>query len=71
MQCKILDHSFDEAAIILISNGVSGKLFADNGNGLIGGTNIEYMAQRLSRVCRDLFQWGKKNSLILMLVKWW
>ena len=42
---------------------ISDKLFADAGNGVISGTNIEYMAQRLSRVCRDLFQCGKKCAL--------
>ena len=52
--------AFDEAAKILKSNGVSGELFADDGNGIIGGKNIEYMAQRLNRVCRDLSQWSKK-----------
>ena len=63
MQCKILDHSLDEAAKILNSNGVSGELFADDGNGIIGGKDIECMAQRLNRVCRDLSQWGKKCGL--------
>ena len=29
--------AFDEAAKILNSNGVSGELFADDGNGIIGG----------------------------------
>ena len=28
---------FDEAAKILNSNGVNGELFADDGNGIIGG----------------------------------
>ena len=39
------------------------NFFADDGNGLIGGTDIEYMAQRLNRVCRDLSQWGNKCGL--------
>ena len=51
--------AFDEAAKILNSNGVNGELFADDGNGIIGGKDIDYMAQRLNRVCRDLSQWGK------------
>ena len=59
MQHKILD----EAAKILNSNGVNGELFADDGNGIIGGKDIDYMAQRLNRVCRDLSQWGKKCGL--------
>ena len=44
--------------------GVNCKLFADNGNGIIGGKDIEYMAQILNRVCRDLSQWGKKCGLM-------
>ena len=48
--------AFDEAAKILNSNG---ELFADDGNGIIGGKDVDYMAQRLNRVCRDLSQWGK------------
>ena len=48
---------------ILNSNGVSGELFADDGNGIIGGIDAEYMAQRLNRVCRDLSQSGKKCGL--------
>ena len=39
--------AFDEAAKILNSNGVNGELFADDGNGIIGGTDTEYMAQSL------------------------
>ena len=54
--------AFDEAARILNSNGVNGELFADDGNG-IGGKYIDYMAQRLNRLCRDLSQWGKKCGL--------
>ena len=42
---------------------MNGELFADDGNGIIGGKDIEYMAQRLNRVCRDLSQWGKKCGL--------
>ena len=53
---------FDEAASILNSNGVSGELFTDNGNGIIGGTDIEYMAQSLNRVCRDLSNWGRNAA---------
>ena len=34
----------DKAAQILNSNGVSGELFSEDGNGLIGGTDIETMA---------------------------
>ena len=55
--------AFDEAAKILNSNGVNGELFADDGNGIIGGKDIDYMAGRLNRVCRDLSQWGKKCGL--------
>ena len=55
--------TFDEAAKILNSNGVSGELFAYDGNGIIGGKDIEYMAQRLNRVCRDLSLWGKECGL--------
>ena len=51
--------AFDEAAKILNSNGVNGELFADDGNGIIGGKDIDHMAQRLNRVCRDLSHWGK------------
>ena len=40
--------AFDEAAKILNSKGVTGELSADDGNGLVGGTDIEYMAQRLN-----------------------
>ena len=43
--------------------GVNGELFADDGNGIIGGKGIDYMAQRLNRVCRDLSHWGKKCGL--------
>ena len=43
--------AFDEAAKILNSNGVNGELFANDGNGIIGRKDIEYMAQRLNRVC--------------------
>ena len=39
--------AFDEVAKILNSNGVTGELFADDGNGLMGGIDVEYMAQRL------------------------
>ena len=45
------------------SHGVTGELFADDGNGLIGGKDIDYMAQRLNRVCRDLSQWGQTCGL--------
>ena len=31
--------AFDEAAKILNTNGVNGELFADDGNGIIGGKN--------------------------------
>ena len=55
--------AFDEAAKILNSNGVNGELFADDGNGIIGGKNLEEMAQKLNRVCRDLSAWGKKCGL--------
>ena len=55
--------AFDEAAKILNSNGVNGELFADDGNGIIGGKDIDHMAQKLNRVCRDLSQWGKKCGL--------
>ena len=55
--------AFDEAAKILSSNGVSGELFADDGNGIIGGKDLDHMAQRLNRVCRDLSLWGKKCGL--------
>ena len=58
--------AFNEAA-----NGVSGKLFVDDKNGLIGGTDVEYMVQRLNRVCRNLSQWGKICGLTLVLVKRW
>ena len=44
-------------------NKTDGELFADDGNGIIGGKDIEYMAQRLNRVCRDLSTWGKKCGL--------
>ena len=49
--------------MILNSQGVSEELFADDGNGIIGGQDIEYMAQRLNRVCRDLSRWGKTYGL--------
>ena len=55
--------AFDEAAKILNSNGVNGELFADDGKGIIGGKDIEAMAQKLNRVCRDLSLWGKKCGL--------
>ena len=55
--------AFDEAAKILNSYGVTGELFADDGNGLIGGKDIDYMAQRLNRVCRDLSKWGQACGL--------
>ena len=55
--------AFDEAAKILNSHGVTGELFADDGNGLIGGKDIDYMTQRLNRVCRDLSQWGQTCGL--------
>ena len=55
--------AFDKAAKILNSNGVDGELFADDGNGIIGNKDIEYMVQRLNRVCRDLSLWGKKCGL--------
>ena len=55
--------AFDEAAKILNSNGVSDELFANGGNGIIGGKDIEYMAQRLNRVCSDLSLWGKDCGL--------
>ena len=55
--------AFEEAAAILNSSGVTGELFADDGNGLIGGKDIEYMAQRINRVCRNLSRWGKKCEL--------
>ena len=42
--------AFDEAAKILNTNGVSGELFADDGNGIIGGKDIDYMAQRLNMI---------------------
>ena len=45
--------AFNEAAEILNSHGINGELFADDGNGLIGGTDILYMATKLNRVCRD------------------
>ena len=32
--------AFDEAAKTLNTNGVSGKIFADDGNGLIGGYRV-------------------------------
>ena len=35
--------AFDKAAKILNSNGVNGELFADDGNGIIEGKDIEYM----------------------------
>ena len=54
--------AFDEAAKILNSHEVTGELFADDGNGN-GGKDIEYMAQRLNRVCRDLSQWGQTCGL--------
>ena len=60
---KFWTNAFDEAAKILNSNGVNGELFADDGKGIIGGKDIEYMAQRLNRVCRDLSLWGKKCGL--------
>ena len=44
---------------ILNLNEVNGELFADDGNGKIGGKDIEYMSQRLNRVCRDLSAWAK------------
>ena len=40
--------AFDKAAEILSTNGVSGELFADDGNRLIGTTDI---------VRRDLSNW--------------
>ena len=55
--------AFDEAAKILNSNGVNGELFADDGNDIIRGKDIEYIAQRLNRVCRNLSNWGKKCGL--------
>ena len=55
--------AFDEAAKILNTNGVSGEHIADDRNGIIGGKDIEYMAQRLNRVCRDLSAWGNKCGL--------
>ena len=55
--------AFDEGARILNTHGVTGELFADDGNGLIGGKDIKYMAQRLNRVCRDLSQWGNTCGL--------
>ena len=61
--------AFDEAAKILNSHGVTGELFVDDGNGLIGGKGIEYMAQRLNRVCRDLSQWGQLVDSPLMPAK--
>ena len=51
--------AFDEAAKILNTNGLSGELLADDGNGQIGGTDIKYMAQRINRVWRDLSNLGK------------
>ena len=56
---KIWIIAFDEAAKILNPNGVNGEVFADDGNDIIGGKDIEYMAQRLNRVCRDSSLWGK------------
>ena len=61
--------AFDEAAQILNSNGINGELFTDDGNGIIGGTDMEYMAQRLNRVCRDLSVWGKKCGLTFNVSK--
>ena len=52
--------AFDGAAKILNSHGVTGELFADNGNGLIGGSDIEYMAQRINRVCSETYLNGAK-----------
>ena len=50
--------AFDEAAKILNSNEVNGELFDDDGNGIIEGKDIEHMAQRLNRVCRDQKMWS-------------
>ena len=63
--------AFDEAAKILNSNGVNGELFADDGNEIIGGKDIENMAQKLSRVGRDLSAWGKNADLPLTQAKQW
>ena len=35
--------AFDEAAKILNTNGESGEIFTDDGNGIIGKRDIEYM----------------------------
>ena len=51
--------AFNEAAKILNSNLVYRELFANDGNGIIGGKDIDHMAQRLNRVCRVLSHWGK------------
>ena len=61
--------AFDEAAKILNSNGVNGELFADDGNGIIGGKSIEDMAQKLNRVRRDLSAWGKNADSHSMQAK--
>ena len=55
--------AFDAAAKILNWNVVNGELFADDGNGIIGGKDFKHMAQRLNRVCRDLSLWVKKCGL--------
>ena len=60
---NIIYRTHENLPNILNSNGVNGELFADDGNGIIGGKDIEYMAQRPNRVCRDLSQWGKKCGL--------
>ena len=51
--------AFNDTAKILNTHGVSGELFADDGNGIIGGNDILHMATKLNQVCRDLSNWGK------------
>ena len=40
--------AFNDAAEILNTHGVSGELFSDDGNGIIGGNDIIHMATKLN-----------------------
>ena len=51
--------AFDEAIRILNSKGVTGQGFADDCNGSIGGTDLNYMYTRMQRVLNNLVSWGK------------
>lgn len=55
--------AFDEAIRILNSKGVTGQGFADDCNGSIGGTDLNYMYTRMQRVLNNLVSWGKTKGL--------